>query len=45
VGTALHTVLSAVPFVPGILSAFVAFVAGAALIVALKEVYAITSSK
>ncbi len=45
VGTALSSVLAAVPLVPGILSAFVAFVAGAALIVALKEVYAITSSK
>jgi hypothetical protein len=45
VGSALSMVLATFPPVPGILSAFVAFVAGAALIVALKEVYAITSSK
>ncbi len=45
VGTALGSVLSSVQAVADILSAFVAFVAGAALIVALKEVYAITSSK
>jgi hypothetical protein len=45
VGSGLSSVLSAVPYVPEILSAFVAFVAGAALIVALKEVYGITSSK
>lgn len=45
VGTALGSVMSALPVIPGILSAFVSFVAGAALIVALKEVYAITSSK
>ena len=45
VGAGLSAVLSTLPYVPGILSAFVAFVAGAALIVALKEVYGITSSK
>lgn len=45
VGSSLHTVMSTVPYVPAILSAFVSFVAGAALIVALKEVYAVTSSK
>jgi hypothetical protein len=45
VGSGLSAVLSALPYVPGILSAFVSFVAGAALIVALKEVYSITSSK
>jgi len=45
VGSGLHSVMAAVAFVPGILSAFVSFVAGAALIVALKEVYTITKSK
>jgi hypothetical protein len=45
VGAGLGSVLSTLPYIPGILSAFVSFVAGAALIVALKEVYAITSSK
>jgi hypothetical protein len=45
VGSSLHTILAAVPYVPAILSAFVSFVAGAALVVALKEVYAVTSSK
>jgi hypothetical protein len=45
VGTALSSVMATLPIVPGILSAFVSFVAGAALIVALKEVYAITSTK
>lgn len=43
VGSALHTTLGT--FVGGILSAFVSFVAGAALIVALKEVYTITKAK
>jgi hypothetical protein len=45
VGTALGSVLASVSIIANILSAFVAFVAGAALIVALKEVYAITSTK
>lgn len=35
----------AIPVITGILNAFIAFVAGAALIVALKEVYAITKAK
>jgi len=43
VGSALHTTLGTM--VGGMLSAFVAFVAGAALIVALKEVYTITKAK
>jgi hypothetical protein len=37
--------MATVPLVPDILAAFVSFVAGAALIVALKEVYTITKSK
>lgn len=45
VGTALGSVLASISIIANILSAFVAFVAGAALIVALKEVYAVTSSK
>lgn len=45
VGQGLHSVMATVPLVPEILSAFVSFVAGAALIVALKEVYGITASK
>jgi uncharacterized membrane protein len=45
VGSGLHTVMAAVPMVPEILSAFTSFVAGAALIVALKEVYGVTASK
>jgi hypothetical protein len=45
VGTGLGAVLNSVPVVPGVLSAFTAFVAGAALIVALKEVYGVTKSK
>ena len=43
VGIALNSVLTGT--IKDVLSAFVAFVAGAALIVALKEVYAVTSSK
>jgi hypothetical protein len=43
VGSALSTALGTV--IGGILSAFVAFVAGAALIVALKEVYTVTKAK
>jgi hypothetical protein len=45
VGTALQSVPAAGGIVTAILGAFVTFVAGAALIVALKEVYAITASK
>ena len=45
VGIGLGGVLASITVVASILSAFVAFVAGAALIVALKEVYAITSTK
>ncbi|MFH0956319.1 MAG: hypothetical protein V1813_00490 [Candidatus Aenigmatarchaeota archaeon] len=45
VGTGLGAVLDGVPMVSGVLSAFTAFVAGAALLVALKEVYSITKSK
>jgi hypothetical protein len=45
VGQGLHSVMATVPLVPDILAAFVSFVAGAALIVALKEVYTITKSK
>ena len=43
VGTGLGNLLGSV--IGGVLSAFTAFVAGAALIVALKEVYSITKSK
>jgi hypothetical protein len=45
VGTGLGAVMTGIPVVAGVLSAFTAFVAGAALIVALKEVYSITKSK
>jgi hypothetical protein len=45
VGTGLGAVMDGIPVVAGVLSAFTAFVAGAALIVALKEVYSITKSK
>lgn len=45
VGSALGMTLAKLPYVPGILSAFISFVAGAALLVALKEVYTITKSK
>jgi hypothetical protein len=45
VGSALSAALNTIPYVPGILSAFISFVAGAALLVALKEVYTITKSK
>lgn len=49
VGSTLVSVIArAMPdaaLVIGILSAFISFVAGAALIVALKEVYSITKSK
>lgn len=45
VGAALSAALSTVPVLPGILSAFISFVAGAALLVALKEVYTITKAK
>lgn len=45
VGTGLGSVMESIPMVSGVLAAFTAFVAGAALIVALKEVYTITKSK
>ena len=45
VGSVLGVVLNALPYVPGILSAFTSFVAGAALLVSLKEVYTITKTK
>lgn len=45
VGMAIGGALSTLPMVSGIISAFTSFVAGAALIVALKEVYTITKSK
>lgn len=43
-GNAMQT-LDSTGTVSGVLSAFTAFVAGAALLVALKEVYTITKSK
>jgi uncharacterized membrane protein YfhO len=45
VGAGLGMTLSTMPVLPGILAAFTSFVAGAALIVALKEVYSITKAK
>jgi hypothetical protein len=45
VGSGLGSVMGSIAIVSGILSAFTSFVAGAALIVALKEVYTITKSK
>lgn len=45
VGTALSTVLSTFPLVLPILQAFTSFVAGAALIIALKEVYVISKTQ
>ena len=45
VGSALAVTLKTLPMVPGVLNAFTSFVAGAALLVALKEVYTITKSQ
>jgi|YelNatPaOPRAMG01_1025707.scaffolds.fasta_scaffold103682_2 di/tricarboxylate transporter len=45
VGIGLGSALAEVPVIANILDAFVSFVAGAGLIVALKEVYKITKSK
>jgi ATP synthase protein I len=45
VGAALSTVLSTFPLVLPILQAFTSFVAGAALIIALKEVYIISKTQ
>jgi hypothetical protein len=46
VGTSLnYTLGTTMPIINNILNAFVTFIAGAALIVALKEVYAVTKNK
>ena len=45
VGTALKALPAIGPMATSIIEAFVSFVAGAALLVALKEVYTITKSK
>jgi ATP synthase protein I len=44
VGTAIISIPAIGPFVTSIISAFTTFVAGAALIVALKEVYSVTKT-